>query len=87
MAQSHTNGQLDSINQLQILKTANLNTQDLSLSLLAVADGNRRFPYSRLFANQPQVAKLLNQAASDVAGVYEANANHAKAEQARNLLP
>lgn len=83
----NTNGQLDSINQLQSLKTANLNTQDLSLSLLAVADGNRRFPYSRLFANQPQVAKLLNQAASDVAGVYEANANHAKAEQARNLLP
>lgn len=83
----NVNGQLDSLNQLQALKTTNLNSQDFSLAMLAVADGNRRFPYSRVFASQPQVAKLLNQAASDVAGVYEANANHAKAEQARNLLP
>lgn len=80
-------GQLDSINQLQSLKTDSLNQADVALATLAVADGNRRFPYSRLFASQPQVAKLFNQSASDVAGVYEANANHAKAEQARNLLP
>lgn len=81
------NGQLDSLNQLQALKTDNLNQQDFAISMLAVADGNRRFPYSQLFASQPKIAKLLNQSASDVAGVYEANANHAKAEQARNLLP
>lgn len=83
----NANGQLDSLNQLQTLKTDNLNQQNFAMSLLAVADGNRRFPYSRLFANQPQVAKLLNQSASDVAGVYEANNNHVKADQARHLLP
>lgn len=81
------NGQLGSITRLQSLDTTHLNPTDVAMATIAVADGNRRFPYSRLFANQPHVAKLMNQAASDVAGVYEANANHAKADQARKLLP
>lgn len=83
------NGQLDSINQLLSVKTDNFSPalqQSWALSLMAVADGNRRFLYSQLFASQPTLAKLLNQTASDVALVYEANRNQQKALQANQLL-
>lgn len=69
------------------LTMANIDQNTLAMSLLAVADGNRRFPYNRLFDSNPALARLLNQAASDIASVYEANNNQAKAQQASQLLP
>lgn len=60
---------------------------NFATALLAVADGNRRFAFSKLFASQPQLATLFNQATDDVAGVYEANINQIKAQQALQLLP
>lgn len=92
------NGQLDSITQLQAQAqnlaktTATPQVQDqvranLTIALLAVADGNKRFAFSGLYADQPDFAKLLNQATSDIAGVYEANQNQSKAQQASQLLP
>ena len=72
------------------VKTDKLSPADqanFAVSLLAVADGNRRFAYNRLFSNQPAIAKLLNQSANDVASIYDANNNQQKALQANNLLP
>ena len=80
-------GQLDSLTQLMRLSPDKLDSASYTLSLLAVADGNRKFPYNRLFANQPAVAKLFNQAANEVASIYDANNNQAKAKQANDLLP
>ena len=86
----NASGQLDSLNNLMALKTDKLSPADqanFAVSLLAVADGNRRFAYNRLFSNQPAIAKLLNQSANDVASIYDANNNQQKALQANNLLP
>ena len=83
-------GQLDSVNALLATKTDNFSQAQLAnyaVSLVAVADGNRRFPYSRLFASQPALARLLNQSANDVASIYDANNNQHKAAQANDLLP
>ena len=84
------NGQLDSIHKLLAINTANFNEntkQNWAISLMAVADGNRGFVYSQLFASQPDIAKTLNQSARDIALIYEANRNQQKAEQADKLLP
>lgn len=66
---------------------ATVDKANFATAMLAVADGNRRFAFSKLFATQPQLVKLLNQATDDVAGVYEANTNQTKAQQAMQLLP
>lgn len=90
------NGQLDTITELQKQSQALLtaktpisaeNKTNLAIAMLAVADGNKRFGFSRLYAEQPDFAKLLNQTTGDVAGVYEANQNQVKAQQATQLLP
>lgn len=86
----NASGQLDSLNNLMALKTDKFSPADqanFAVSLLAVADGNRRFAYNRLFSNQPAIAKLLNQSANDVSSIYDANNNQQKALQANNLLP
>ncbi|GAJ01085.1 unnamed protein product, partial [marine sediment metagenome] len=86
----NASGQLDSLNNLMAVKTDKLSPADqanFAVSLLAVADGNRRFAYNRLFSDQPAIAKLLNQSANDVASIYDANNNQQKALQANNLLP
>ncbi len=59
---------------------------DLALSLLAVADGNERFPYSVLFKGESDLAQLMNEVASDVNLVYQSNNNQAKASLASRLL-
>lgn len=83
----NADGQLDSVATLLAAKPTASASLAQTLAWLAVADGNRRFVYSKLFADDPAKAALYNQAASDVARVYDTNANQTKAAQARALLP
>lgn len=85
--QQNQSNQQVSINHDLSIDTSNINKLDLTIALLAVADGNRRFPFTSQFINQPDLAKLLNKTTSNVAKIYDTNRNHTKAENAKNLLP
>lgn len=83
----NADGQLDSVATLLTTKQNPSDNLAQTLAWLAVADGNRRFAYSKLFADDPAAAARYNQAASDVARVYDTNTNQTKAAQALSLLP